>query len=134
MKQFFAMLTHPYSRYGLAVALVQDNCLPEALLQKDETYLSKILMQSLETGLNHFRMQTSHNPESSQVLEFRAIDFDILQRIAAGAEKQQGQCAVGNRHHAVACTMQDGKNNACRHTDGQKEKRSYCVGGGRDAG
>lgn len=70
-------LAHPYSRYGLATALLQKQIQPNEL--RDEE-IHEMLAQTLETGLNHFRLMTSDDPAVSDVLRFVSVPLVELQR------------------------------------------------------
>jgi hypothetical protein len=69
-------LTHPYSRYGLAVALVQSRL---SLDKLNEDNLREALIQSIEVGLGHFRMRTNDNPANTRLLKFSEIKMEDLQ-------------------------------------------------------
>lgn len=70
-------LAHPYSRYGLATALLQKQIQPDEL---DEEEIHEMLAQALETGLNHFRLMTTDDPTVSEVLRFASVPLVELQR------------------------------------------------------
>jgi hypothetical protein len=75
-------LAHPYSRYGLAVALVRlDKWMNfediETVTKKD---LIEILIQEIESGLSNFRFETFDNPETAEELRFVPIKFEKLQQ------------------------------------------------------
>ena len=70
-------LLHPYSRYGLAVALLQARITPEEL---NETNVREYLVEAIETGLGNFRLTTDDSPQSAETLRFRAIPFSELQQ------------------------------------------------------
>lgn len=72
-------LAHPYSRYGLATALLQKQIQPDEL---DDEEIHEMLAQTLETGLNHFRMMTTDDPAVSEVLRFVSVPFVELKRNA----------------------------------------------------
>jgi hypothetical protein len=70
---------HPYSRYGLATALLQKQIQPDELKDED---IHEMLAQTLETGLNHFRLMTTDDPTVSEILRFVSVPFVELQRDA----------------------------------------------------
>jgi hypothetical protein len=70
-------LLHPYSRYGLAVALLQARATTEEM---NETNVRKFLAEAIETGLGNFRLTTDDNPQSSESLRFRAMPLIELQQ------------------------------------------------------
>lgn len=70
-------LLHPYSRYGLAVALLQARTIPEEL---DESNVREYLAEAIETGLDNFRLTTEDNPQSAETLRFRALPYLELQQ------------------------------------------------------
>jgi hypothetical protein len=72
-------LAHPYSRYGLATALLQKQIQPDEL---NDDEIHEMLAQTLETGLNHFRLMTIDDPTISETLRFVAMPLVQLQRDA----------------------------------------------------
>ena len=62
-------LTHPYSRYGLAVALRRHT--PGESVTEDE--LRDYLIFALEDGMGHFRMRTADNPQHSTELKYEPV-------------------------------------------------------------
>jgi hypothetical protein len=72
-------LAHPYSRYGLAMALLQKQIQPDEL---NDDGIHEMLAQTLETGLNHFRLMTTDDPTISEILRFVAVPLVELQRDA----------------------------------------------------
>src|SRR2546423_934793 len=70
-------LFHPYSRYGLAVALLQARATSEDL---NKTVVREYLAEAIETGLDNFRLTTDDNPQSAEILRFRALPFIELQQ------------------------------------------------------
>jgi len=72
-------LAHPYSRYGLATALLQKQIQPDEL---NDDEIHEMLAQTLETGLNHFRLMTTDDPTISETLRFVAVPLIELQRDA----------------------------------------------------
>ena len=68
-------LTHPYARYGLAVALVQSQL---QLHELKEANLREALLHSIESGLEKFRMRTGDNPSSTRLLRYSPISFADL--------------------------------------------------------
>ncbi len=73
-------LAHPYARYGLAVALVQSQLQVHEL---NEASLREALAQSIESGLESFRMRTGDNPSRTRLLQFSPIPFADLQADAS---------------------------------------------------
>ncbi len=65
-----ADLTHPYPRYGLAVALHRFDILPDELLETD---LRRLLIEAVEDGLLHFRMRPENEPVPGTELRFRQL-------------------------------------------------------------
>lgn len=65
----FENLSHPYSRYGFAVALY------EAQLHNEvpETFVREALALSIESGMSHFRMRTFDDPSLDSTLNFTPI-------------------------------------------------------------
>jgi len=63
-------LTHPYPRYGLAVALVEAR---ENRATLDAQSLASVLVEAIENGLEHFRMETQNDPAISETLLFVPI-------------------------------------------------------------
>jgi hypothetical protein len=80
-------LAHPYTRYGLAVAMVQKQLRFGALNEVD---LREALAYSIEVGLEHFRMRTGDDPASTRSLHFTAIKMDDL---LADSKLVQGELA-----------------------------------------
>lgn len=70
-------LLHPYSRYGLAVALLQARTTSEDL---NETNVREYLAEAIETGLGNFRLATDDNPQIAETLRFRVLPFTQLQQ------------------------------------------------------
>ena len=70
-------LVHPYSRYGLATALLQQQILPDELR---DTEIHETLARALETGLNHFRMETVDVPSATETLRYNYIPAEELKR------------------------------------------------------
>lgn len=68
-------LTHPYTRYGLAVALFQGR-LGEHFT---EVELREALAQAIETGLGHFRMRTPDDPQLTRLLHFYPVKLEELE-------------------------------------------------------
>ena len=75
MSESMFNLSHPYSRYGLAVALLHARLKPENL---SETNVPEILAQAIESGLEHFRLSTSDIPQSAPVLRYAYIKASML--------------------------------------------------------
>jgi hypothetical protein len=72
-------LAHPYSRYGLATALLQKQIRPDELNDEE---IHEMLAQTLETGLNHFRLMTTDDPTINEILRFMVVPLVELQRDA----------------------------------------------------
>ncbi len=70
-------LIHPYPRYGLAVALLKAKA---TLEEMTEAEFSEILAQALETGLEHFRMETQDDPNQVERLRYDAIHLQQLRQ------------------------------------------------------
>lgn len=68
-------LAHPYSRYGLATALLQKQIQADELNDEE---IHELLAQAIETGLNHFRMETLDDPAISNILRFNYITAQRL--------------------------------------------------------
>lgn len=75
MKELLQNLVHPYSRYGLAIALFEAQTPLEELTQEN---VSEILAKAIEAGMENFRLMTDDNPETSEILRFRPIKKDNL--------------------------------------------------------
>ncbi len=67
-------LTHPYSRYGLAIALRQW-ALDEPIAEEE---LRGALRFAIEVGLGHFRMQTADDPQQDAELNFAPVSRPTL--------------------------------------------------------
>ena len=80
MKHLFELLSHPYPRYGLAAALVQEDCTPAEFALLDEKQVAELLYKTLEAGLSKFRMRTHDKPELVETLEYRNVDYADLQK------------------------------------------------------
>ncbi len=70
-------LAHPYARYGLAVALA-FYASRKPFSDLTEAELREALARALESGLNSFRMETSGNPLSEEILQFSGISLERL--------------------------------------------------------
>ncbi|MFY7997076.1 MAG: hypothetical protein ACOVSW_00590 [Candidatus Kapaibacteriota bacterium] len=70
-------LSHPYTRYGFAVAAWIAEKNPEELFS-DEELLRKTLIEQIENELEHFRYQTANDPRVDAVLVFEPIHFSTL--------------------------------------------------------
>jgi hypothetical protein len=70
MKELLQNLIHPYSRYGLAVALFEAQMSLEDLTQKN---VAEVLVKAIEAGLENFRLKTDDNPQTANVLRFFSI-------------------------------------------------------------
>ena len=75
MKQLLQNLVHPYSRYGLAIALNEAQISLEELTSEN---VAEVLARAIETGLENFRLMTDDNPETSEILRFRYIKKEEL--------------------------------------------------------
>lgn len=75
MKELLQNLVHPYSRYGLAIALFEAQILPDELTQEN---VSDILIKAIESGMENFRLATDDNPQTAEVLRFKQIKKDDL--------------------------------------------------------
>jgi len=75
MKELLQNLVHPYSRYGLAIALFEAQMPLDELTQEN---VSEVLAKAIETGLENFRLMTDDNPQTAEVLRFRQIKKDVL--------------------------------------------------------
>lgn len=71
------VLAHPYSRYGLAAALLQQQLQPDEL---DASDVPIVLAEAIESGLNHFRLVTADDPTVSDVLRFTPVPSVELRR------------------------------------------------------
>jgi hypothetical protein len=73
----FEQLTHPYPRYGLAVAAYLQKWQPDTELE--EADLRDTLIFAIEDGMGHFRMRTTDDPQHSTELHFAPIRrLDLL--------------------------------------------------------
>lgn len=75
MKELLQNLVHPYSRYGLAIALFEAQMPLDDLTEENAP---EILVKAIEAGMENFRMTTDDNPETAETLRFRAIKKDEL--------------------------------------------------------
>ena len=75
MKELLQNLVHPYSRYGLAIALFEEQMPLEDLTAENAP---EVLAKAIEAGLENFRFMTDDNPETEKVLRFRPIKKDAL--------------------------------------------------------
>lgn len=75
--------SHPFSRYGLALVMLQ-----EEVNTKEEITLD-MLEKHLENGLNHFRMQTNDDPKIDDELKYHYIDMRTIinQKIKGNPKK-----------------------------------------------
>ena len=69
LADLFNQLAHPYSRYGLAVAILQAELVSEAT----EEILREALALSIEDGMGYFRMRTFDDPQQSAELSFASV-------------------------------------------------------------
>jgi DNA-binding protein H-NS len=70
-------LLHPYSLYGLAVALLEARMTLDEL---NETNVREYLAEAIETGLGNFRLTTEDDPQKVEVLRFRALPLTELRQ------------------------------------------------------
>lgn len=75
--------SHPYVRYGFAVALVRDKKVERVLSESKENLLSEseiaeMLAISIEAGLERFRMRTNDDPAVTRTLRFEPIKAEDL--------------------------------------------------------
>jgi hypothetical protein len=75
MKELLQNLVHPYSRYGLAIALFEAQIPLDELTREN---VSEVLAKAIDTGLENFRLMTDDNPQTAEVLRFRQIKKDDL--------------------------------------------------------
>lgn len=75
-------LAHPYSRYGLAVALYRLDRLVqnEDIENPTEKDLIEVFIQEIESGLSNFRFETFDNPETAEELRFVPIKLEKLKQ------------------------------------------------------
>jgi len=77
MKELLQNLVHPYSRYGLAIALFEAQMPLEDLTEEN---VSEVLAKAIEAGLENFRLMTHDNPQTAEVLRFRTIKAEELKK------------------------------------------------------
>lgn len=65
----FNQLAHPYSRYGLAIAILQAELADEI----SEDVLRESLALAIENGMGHFRMRTFDDPQHTPELTFAPV-------------------------------------------------------------
>ncbi len=94
---------HPYSRYGLATALLQRRITSREI--KDEE-VAEMLAQAIETGLSSFRFTTDNDPATSDKLHFRLLPLDELQR---NQRLIQGELSAQGKYLAPTAITLDGK-------------------------
>ncbi len=101
-------LAHPYSRYGLAVALTRlDKWMNvEDIETATEQDLIEMLIQEIENGLNNFRIETFDNPETSEELRFVQIS---LEKIRKDKSLIQGQWAKLGKYISPSIVTKDDK-------------------------
>lgn len=75
-------LDHPYARYGLAVALCQSQLSAKAsdVAALDEATLRAALADSIESGLESFRMRTLDEPLLTRELNFVPVKLSLLRQ------------------------------------------------------
>lgn len=71
-------LPHPYARYGLAVALYQNQRRTHELNGLKLTEIASLLKETIETGLGHFRFATEDDPSVVELLRFERMRVDRL--------------------------------------------------------
>lgn len=96
-------LAHPYSRYGLATALLQKQIRPDELSDEE---IHETLAQAIETGLNHFRLATTDDPTTTEILRFMTVPFVQLQRDAKLV--QSAGLAAQGKYLAPSAVTTDG--------------------------
>jgi hypothetical protein len=104
MNRLFNLL-HPYSRYGLAVALFEER-LDVDRLSADEA--PEMLTRAIESGLSSFRLATGDSPATAEVLRFDYLKMEELVRdpgLIQGALSAQGKYLAP----AVVTTDRDAK-------------------------
>lgn len=101
-------LAHPYSRYGLAVALVRlDKWAKfEDIENPREQDLIEMLIQEIESGLNNFRYETLDNPETAEELRFIPIK---LEKLRQNKSLVQGELSKLGKYLAPTIATVDGK-------------------------
>jgi hypothetical protein len=77
VKELLENLIHPYSRYGLATALLESKT---SLSDLNEENAVEILAQTIENGLENFRLTTNDNPQTTDVLRFQPVKAEELKR------------------------------------------------------
>jgi hypothetical protein len=99
----FNQLAHPYSRYGLAVAMRQADLVDEA----SEETLREALALSIEDGMGHFRLRTLDDPQHSSTLTFTSVR---RQELLADANLVQsaGLAAKGHYLYPSVVTIDGG--------------------------
>lgn len=97
-------LAHPYARYGLALALLRTRP-DEEFEHAQEQDLPEMLAREIEDGLNHFRMETSDNPEIASELRFQWISLD---RLRQNKSLIQGQLSALGKYLAPTLLTTDG--------------------------
>lgn len=85
----FNQLAHPYSRYGLAVAILQAELVDKAA----EDVVREALALSTEDGMGYFRMRTFDDPQLTSELTFSSVrrnelleDANIVQSAGLAAK------------------------------------------------
>lgn len=77
MNRLLANLIHPYSRYGLAVTLLEARTSLDELTEEN---VAEFLAQTIEQGLENFRFKTDDNPQTMEVLRFYPIRSNDLRQ------------------------------------------------------
>jgi hypothetical protein len=77
MKELLQNLIHPYSRYGLAIALFEAQIPLDELTREN---VSEVLAKAIESGLENFRLMTDDNPQTAETLRFRRIKTEELRK------------------------------------------------------
>jgi hypothetical protein len=96
-------LTHPYSRYGLAIAL-REHKLPAAIADDE---LRAALQFAIRVGLDNFRLRTTDLPQWGGELNFTFIPGDELLK-NANLVQSAGLAAKGMYLHPAVVTIDGG--------------------------
>ncbi len=71
-------LPHPYARYGLAVAMYQKQLTADEVDGLGLNEIASLLKESIETGLNNFRLTTDDDPIIADILRFERLKINRL--------------------------------------------------------
>ena len=104
MKNLLSKLIHPYSRYGLAVTLLEARVSLDDLTEEN---LPEFLAQAIEQGLENFRFTTDDNPETETLLRFSLIKYSVLSQ-NSNLVQSPGLAAKG-KYVAPTVLTNDGK-------------------------